>query len=80
MMKDCKTPHFIKSTSREEYRIRTDVDNFRAPGKEYDPGFFMINLNHYSRFAGFLLWELSSNFKVWTHEGAANYVACIGRE
>ena len=40
------------------------MDNFRAPGKEYDPELFMINLNHYSRFAGTSLpWELSSNFK-----------------
>jgi hypothetical protein len=63
MMKACKTPHFIKSTSREEHHIRTDVDNFRALGKEYDPELFMINLNHRSRFAGFLPWELSSNPK-----------------
>ena len=52
-----------KSTSREECHIRTDVDNFRAPGEEYDPELFMIDLDHYSWLARSLPWELSSNFK-----------------
>ena len=48
MVKACKTPHFIKPTSREEHHIRTDVDKFRALGKEYDPELFIINLNHHN--------------------------------